>query len=107
MLSQKSLKNGENFSKRIPNDSFPLLIDHFPCNSHECSLLDSGHVVDGASGILFVEHKVSLHLCSADLCVRGESTLREPLCFRRRLRRVEPTEHLRELPVGAVAHVLF
>lgn len=48
-----------------------------------------------------------LHLGSTDVGVGGQRALRKavPLCGR--LGWVEASEHLGELPVGAVAHILF
>lgn len=86
---------------------FSLLTNHVCLKSRKRSPLHLVHVIDGTSGVQFVEHKVSLHLCGTYFLENGESVFGKPLCFRWRLRWVEAAEHLRELPVGAVAHVLF
>lgn len=54
-----------------------------------------------------VQQKVSLHLSSTDFTMRCQGTFGETLSFTHRLLRVEPLEHLRELPVVAVSDVLL
>lgn len=71
------------------------------------SLFHIFYVVYRSLGVGFVQQEVSLHLCSADVCVHGQNLLCEQLGLGDRSIRVEALEHLCELPVGAVSDVLF
>lgn len=60
-------------------------------------------IVCGSCWVQFVPEEVSLHLCSTDISVSSQRLLCKAFPFRGRLVRVEPLEHLHQLPVGAVA----